>query len=191
VEVGRTILTKWKPFFESLEQFHGLRVDSAAHLWLIHHLFLDDLNDDIQEWAENWNAHVMHLKGQKNRAPRDMFLIRLQNCLANLGVRRQEDNIDDMEGFGIDWEDLDDSELIRELQERGENPFDDYAPDHMNVVPCEAPGCPLTGLQVQGLDRMLQEVFDRDMPEAEVRIEIWTRALMWCRDLFNQGLLED
>lgn len=163
-------------------------MDSAAHLWLLHHLFLDDLNDDIQEWAEHWNAHVMCLKGQKNRAPRDLFLIGLRRRLADLGIQRQEDNIDDLERFGIDWEDADDQELIRELRERGENPFDDYAPDNMNDVPCEALDCPLTGLQVQRLDQVLQEEFDRDRDEREVKRAIWIRALMWCRDIFNQVL---
>ena len=188
VEVGRTIVTKWKPFFESLEQDHGLRVDSAAHIWLLHHLFLDRLNDDIQEWAEHWNAHVMRLKGQKNRALRDLFLIGLRRRLADIGIERQEDNIDDVERFGIDWEDQDDEELIRELRERGENPFDDYAPDHMNNVPCEAPDCPLTRGQVQALDHMLQEAFDRENDGTEVQLAVWIRALMWCRGIFSQAL---
>ena len=184
--MGRTIVPKWKPFFESLEQHHGLRVDSAAHLWLIHHLFLDVLNGDIQEWAAHWNSHVMRLKGQKDKTPRDMFLMGLRTRLDDLGIGRQEDDNDDMERFDIDWEDLDDQELIRQLQERGENPFDDYAPDHMNNVPCEAPDCPLTGLQVQALDHMLQEAFGRNWNETKVKIAIWICALMWCRDVFNQ-----
>ena len=69
VEVGQIIVAKWKPFFEGLEGRHGLRVDSAGHIWLLHHLFLHLLNDNIMEWAEHWNAHVMCLKGQKDRAP--------------------------------------------------------------------------------------------------------------------------
>lgn len=185
VEVGRTIVAKWKPFFESLEAFHGLRVDSAAHLWLIHHLFLDNINDDIHEWAEDWNSHIMRLKGQKDRAPRDMFLIGLRRRLAvEEEVRIQEEDIDDVERFGIDWEDLEDEDLIRELQERGENPFDDYAPDHMNDIPCEAPDCPLTGPQVEGLDHLLQEEFDRNTHDTDVKTAMWIRALTWCRDLF-------
>ena len=103
VEVGQMIVSKWKLFFESLEQHHGLQVDSAAHLWLLHHLFLDNINDDIQEWAEHWNAHVMCLKGQQDRAPQDLFLIELQKCAANLGNRRDEDNVEDVGRFGINW----------------------------------------------------------------------------------------
>ena len=133
----------------------------------------------------------MCLRGQKDRAPRDLFLIGLRNRHADLGIERREDDIDDVERFGIDWEDIDDAELIRELQERGENPFDDYAPDHMNEVPCEGPDCPLTDHQVQELDHMLQAAIDRDRDETEVNIAIWNRTLAWCRDLFNQVLLED
>ena len=189
VEVGRIIVAKWKPFFESLEDYYGLRLDSAAHLWLLHHLFLDQLNHDIQGWAEHWNSHVMRLKGQKNRAPRDMFLIGLRKRLAVDDVVREEDGVEDVGQFGIDWDSLEDEELIRELRERGENPFDDYAPDHMNEVPCEAPDCPLTGLQVEELDNILQEELDRDMDEVAVRRAIWICGLSWCRDLFNQELL--
>ncbi|KAF8337808.1 hypothetical protein F5887DRAFT_890337 [Amanita rubescens] len=186
VEVGRTIVAKWKPFFKSLEEFHGLRVDSAAHLWLIHHLFLHNLNNNIEEWAEDWNSHVMRLKGQKNRAPRDMFLSGLRERLNVDGVWRQEDDIENVGEFGIDWEGVEDEELIRELQSRGENPFDDYAPDNMNDVPCEAPDCPLTRPQVEELDYILQEVFDRDTHDSDVKTAIWIRALTWCHDLFNQ-----
>lgn len=185
MEVGRTIVKKWKPFFESLEELHGLRVDSAGHIWLLHHLFLNTLNGDIQRWAEHWNAHVMRLKGVKNMAPRDMFLVGLSKRLAVINVGGQDENIGDVAQFGIDWEGLEDEDLIRELQERGEeNPFDNYAPDRLNEVPCEPPHCPLTRDQVDGLDAFLQTQFNMQSNNVDEKTGIWTRALMWCRDLF-------
>ncbi|KAF8318313.1 hypothetical protein F5887DRAFT_883042 [Amanita rubescens] len=182
VEVGRIIVAKWKPFFQSLEEQHGLRVDSAGHIWLLHHLFLDTLNSDIQLWAENWNTHVMRLKGRKNMAPRDMFMRGLSNRSAVIDVG--DENIGDVEQFGVDWEGLEDEELIRELQERGENPFDNYAPDRLNEVPCEAPHCPLTQDQVEGLDAFLRTEFNMQSNNVHVKTGIWTRALTWCLDLF-------
>ncbi|KAM6496392.1 hypothetical protein JOM56_009098, partial [Amanita muscaria] len=73
VEVGRAIVSKWKPFFESLERHHGLDVDSAGHIWLLHHLYLRALNEEILGWAEHWNSHTMRLKHEANKSPRQMF----------------------------------------------------------------------------------------------------------------------
>ena len=184
MEVARTIIAKWKPFFASLEDNHGLRVDSAGHIWLLHHLFLDSLNGEILKWAEHWNTHVMRLKDRKNMAPRDMFILGLSKRPAVIDVRGQDENIGDVEEFGVDWEGLDDEELIRELQERGENPFDDYAPDTLNEVPCEPPHCPLTRDQVDALDTFLRTEFNMETNNVHVKTGMWTRALTWCRDLF-------
>ncbi|KAF8325298.1 hypothetical protein F5887DRAFT_889403 [Amanita rubescens] len=184
VEVGRIIIAKWKPFFRALEEEHGLRVDSAAHLWLLHHLFLANVNDDIQRWTAQWNSHVMRLKGQRNQAPRDMFMIGLARRMAVDDIRIQEEDVRDLGQFGIDWEDMDDEDLIQALQERGENPFDDYAPDRMNDVPCEPPDCPLTMDQVDGLDAVLQREFDMNTYDMDVKTRVWICALVWCRDLF-------
>ncbi|KAF8344683.1 hypothetical protein F5887DRAFT_1075095 [Amanita rubescens] len=118
-----------------------------------------------------------------------MFLIGLRKHLAIDDARRGEDRIEDMGQFGIDWEALEDEELIQELRERGENPFDDYAPDHMNEVLCEALDCPLTGPQVEVLDNILQEEFNRHTHETAIKRAIWICALSWRRNLFNQELL--
>ena len=86
--------------------------------------------------------------------PWDMFMIGLGRRMAADDIRIQEEDICDVGQFGIDWEGMDNEELIWELQERGENPFD-YAPDRMNDVPCEPLGCPLTMVQVDRLDAVL------------------------------------
>ena len=184
VEVGRIIVAKWKPFFQALEANHGLRVDSATHMWLLHHLFLQSLNGDIVQWAEDWNAHVMRLKGEKDRAPRDMFMMGLRRRLCGDNIRRQEGAAQDVEGLGIDWEGADDDALVRQLQEQAENPFDNYAPDTLNDVPCEPPECPMTPDQVEGLDSMLEREFNVGNFDMDVYTDVWIRALMWCRDVF-------
>ncbi|KAF8326138.1 hypothetical protein F5887DRAFT_900337 [Amanita rubescens] len=133
LEVGRTIVTKWKPFLRSLEEHHGLRVDSATHIWLVHHLFLDHLNDDIMEWAEHWNSHVMRLKDQRNKTPRDMFLCGLRRCTN----RRREEAMPGVGQIPIEWNTMEDEDIVHQLRGQRENPFDNYAPDALNHVPCE------------------------------------------------------
>jgi hypothetical protein len=93
VEVKWIIVTKWKPFFGGLEAHHGLRVDSATHIWLLHHLFLESLNNDIQEWAEHWNAHGMRLKREKDKVPRDMFILGMRRRVLDDAIVRQENSI--------------------------------------------------------------------------------------------------
>ena len=184
VEVGRIIVRKWKPFFKGLEERCGLRVDSAAHLWLVHHLFLNRLNDDIVEWAEHWNAHVMRLKGQTNMTPRDMFLRGLGRHAANEAARRQEEAVEDVTQLAIEWDNVEDEDLVRQLQERGGNPFDNYAPDALSHVPCEPPECPLTRDQLDQLDTLIAMEFDMNTYDVDVYTAVWTRALTWSRDLF-------
>ena len=178
-------MTKWKPFFEGLEAHHGLRVDSATHIWLLHHLFLKSLNNDIQEWAEHWNAHGMHLKREKDKVPRDMFILGLRRCVVDDGIVRQEESLEDVEEFGIDWDGTDNAQLVQELQGQAENPFDGYAPDMLNEVPCEPPECPLTCDQVDDLDAVLSMLFNTTAShDMDVYTAVWIQALVLCRDLF-------
>lgn len=36
----------WKDFFQCLEAHEGLDPDLESHMWLLHHLFLDAINED-------------------------------------------------------------------------------------------------------------------------------------------------
>jgi len=42
---------KWKNFFEELEVQSDLDPNLLSHIWLLHYLFLDKLNQDITDWA--------------------------------------------------------------------------------------------------------------------------------------------
>jgi hypothetical protein len=174
-------VTKWKLFLRSLEERHGLRVDSATHIWLIHHLFLDHVNSNIVEWAEHWNVHVMRLRDQRNATPRDMFLCGLRRRAA----RRGEDAVP---GLGqvplIDWNTMEDEDIVRQLQEQRENPFNNYAPDTLNHVPCEPPECPLMVDQVDQLDALVSTEFNMNAYDMGVCTLVWIQALSWCRELF-------
>jgi hypothetical protein len=113
VEVKWIIVTKWKPFFGGLEAHHGLRMDSAAHIWLLHHLFLESLNNNIQEWAEHSNTHGMRLKREKDKVPKDMFILGMRRHVLDVTIVRQEEAVEDVDQFGIDWDGADDEQLVR------------------------------------------------------------------------------
>ncbi|KAG1893178.1 uncharacterized protein F5891DRAFT_963393, partial [Suillus fuscotomentosus] len=61
---------KWKLFFQLLEVHHDLKPNLDAHIWLLHHVFLDALNEDAIQWAEAWNHHRLCIPGGGQRSPR-------------------------------------------------------------------------------------------------------------------------
>jgi hypothetical protein len=52
VDVGPQYVRRWRVFFARLEEFHGLRPGEPGHLWLLHKLFLDDINLDSQRFQD-------------------------------------------------------------------------------------------------------------------------------------------
>jgi hypothetical protein len=63
VEVGSQFARRWRAFFLRLERLHCLDVSNPAHLWLLHTLFLDAINDDCKGFQGDWNAHPISGSG--------------------------------------------------------------------------------------------------------------------------------
>ncbi|KAJ6494116.1 hypothetical protein C8R47DRAFT_1267661 [Mycena vitilis] len=79
VEVGSQFARRWRAFFYRLEALHGLDRTNPNHLWLLHRLFLDKINDDCVEFQMQWNSHPISGAGH-DQSPDDMFLLgRLEN----------------------------------------------------------------------------------------------------------------
>lgn len=97
---------KWSIFFTLLEQEYGLDINNTHHLWLLHFLFLSDINADCEFFAAAWNRHKIKIKGQASRSPEDMFFF---DMIAN-GVRGDDLSVEDLATFGVDWEILSESE---------------------------------------------------------------------------------
>src|SRR6267154_135555 len=71
-DLTSTFGAKWKTFFQNLKLHEGLDQNSDTNLWL-HHLFLNAINEDALEWAEDWNNHTISIRGEHQRSPQDMF----------------------------------------------------------------------------------------------------------------------
>lgn len=69
VEVGSQFARSWRAFFQRLERDHLLERLDAAHLWLIHYLFLGEINEDCNRFKDNWNSHPISGEGH-NQSPR-------------------------------------------------------------------------------------------------------------------------
>lgn len=69
VEVGSQFVRRWKVFFKRLEAEYGLIKTNKTHLWLLHHLFLQDINEDSGRFQEDWNRHGVSGEVTQSRAP--------------------------------------------------------------------------------------------------------------------------
>ena len=69
VEVGTQFARRWRAFFTRLESLHHLNHQNPTHLWLIHFLFLDDINADCEEFRSEWNLHPIAGVKTKGQSP--------------------------------------------------------------------------------------------------------------------------
>ncbi|KAF8209154.1 hypothetical protein K438DRAFT_1572843, partial [Mycena galopus ATCC 62051] len=74
VEVGSQFARRWRAFFYRLEALHGLNRSNPHHLWLLHLLFLDLINDDCEDFRAEWNCHPISGEGH-SQSPNDMCFI--------------------------------------------------------------------------------------------------------------------
>ncbi|KAJ7155284.1 hypothetical protein C8R46DRAFT_895148, partial [Mycena filopes] len=72
VEVGSQFARRWRAFFTRLGRIHALDRKTPAHLWLLHHLFLVDINNDCIEFQEEWNLHPISGRMTNDQSPADM-----------------------------------------------------------------------------------------------------------------------
>ncbi|KAK7007956.1 hypothetical protein R3P38DRAFT_3211610 [Favolaschia claudopus] len=72
VEVGTQFARPWRAFFIRLGDLHRLDRKNAAHIWLLHLLFLDSLNADCREFQELWNRHPISGRQGNDQSPKDM-----------------------------------------------------------------------------------------------------------------------
>ena len=68
-ETAAQFVRRWRAFFARLESLHGLKPECAEHLWLLHTLFLDAINDDCRKFQQDWNAHPISGRDTKNKSP--------------------------------------------------------------------------------------------------------------------------
>ena len=184
---------KWKNFFLDLETHHSLNPRAAEHVWLLHHLFLDAVNQDAQEWAHAWNSHHLQIRGERERSPRDIFIFSMLQD-GPRGVQRlttpTDKPVDDLASHGIDWDVTDDHRLMNHLLWENpqawedDNPFSS-GPVTASHVPCEPPDCPFSTAQVLELDTRLGNLVDVSSRNMHIRHMVWVEALEICTFIYQ------
>ncbi|KAF7341677.1 hypothetical protein MSAN_02066000 [Mycena sanguinolenta] len=159
---------KWKSFFLDLEVNHHLNPSIDIHIWLLHHLFLDSINEDAQEWAEAWNSHDLQIRGERMRSPRDIFLFSMIQD-GPRGLERfidpPDEPVEDPSTYGIDWDVIDNPSLMRHHLMQNPQEWEDrnpFAPgiQDLSDVPCEPPQSVLSAEQIRYLDESLAAAVD-------------------------------
>ena len=198
-DVTRGFGQKWKNFFIDLELHCGLNPVDPNHIWLLHHLFLNAINEDAQQWVQVWNNHVMRLRGTRSQSPREMYFFSFveHGCRGiepgNEPVDDDDEAMQDLEGYGIDWQEAEDPEILEQILEDDPDEFNvDQAyntgglPPRMNEVVCEPPTGPLPPEWVAILDQHLSARVNTTSRDMSVRRLVWMEAL----NMFNAFLAQ-
>jgi hypothetical protein len=206
VDFTQAVGIKWKIFFEDLEWNHLLDPSRPSHIWLLHWLFLEAINDDVSAWINAWNSHKVSLKGEPDRSPRDMYLFGMvehgprgiQHLVTSPPLTDlDEANLENPATFGVDHEIMEDPALFHSFLEHnpGEhghtddrNPFDiNGLPAILSEVICEVVNIPLPGNFVQQLQAGLLAIpgISFATQDMTVRRLLWQNSLQLCTDVFN------
>ncbi|KAJ7038388.1 hypothetical protein C8F04DRAFT_951132 [Mycena alexandri] len=196
-DVTRGFGRKWSNFFLSLEVSAGLKPDLDAHVWLLHHLFLPAINQDASDWAKTWNEHKIRFDNDRTRSPRDLFFFgMIQNGLRGFNADQEEEEIvEDLDAYGVDWEELHDADVIAHHMEHNtdqeldpdalENPFSNDGPHRLSHVEVQEPLCPFSVEYVTQLDTHLVLNPHSASRNMNSRRDVWIDALDFCRHLYD------
>ncbi|KAG8810735.1 hypothetical protein FRC19_004350 [Serendipita sp. 401] len=209
VDVGKGFARKWANLFRDLEQSHGLNVDLESHLWLLHYLFLASINQDAVDWGIAWNNHGMQLPhGQRSgRSPVDQFVV----GMAENGMRGLEDTDpaygQDPVNYGVNWEDMEDAEIMNHLQRRREEarnsashafeettdiPHNSFVHPHNNPprwsrVTVQPPHrCPLTDEELQEFENFIQNRPEQSGRSMDSNRRLWILTLQKATELMDR-----
>ncbi|THU95947.1 hypothetical protein K435DRAFT_665354 [Dendrothele bispora CBS 962.96] len=177
----------WYQLFMSLELHHGLDRNNVNHRWLLQHLFLPLLNEQLEFWAQSWNNHKIQIRNGPNRSPIDMFGF---DMLVQ-GFRGTDLTLSEaeMEVYGVDWEALQDENITQSQEQNNPIQLQEHSdpwlqrrgpPSNLNHVHIDPPEGPMTLPQKDILDATVLQW--RGMTENEL-VNTWRQGLICARSL--------
>ncbi|KAJ7602094.1 hypothetical protein DFH06DRAFT_1024231, partial [Mycena polygramma] len=213
VEVGTQFARRWRGFFTRLERMHGLKHSSSHYLWLLHHLFLDEINFDCQEFQAEWNLHPLGGIRNKGQSPSDIRFI----SETEHGVDEDQPGVHPTileEYYGVqedldeEWEDIDD--MIADDQTRDVRHEPVEVPSHNGPFNPELEAVFFEALEAVKAQNIVPESFDLNLDAYPLRESIhlgrggkrisvilpvdvwWPRALLWAQglDLMDRMIVE-
>ncbi|KAJ3860989.1 hypothetical protein EV359DRAFT_48079 [Lentinula novae-zelandiae] len=188
VDVSHYITQTWHDLFTNLELHHGLDISNMNHIWLLQHLFLSTINEQLAFWAEGWNHHRVSQRRGPSRSPEDMFgFDMIVNGLRGESLEQVAMTDEELEVFGVDWEGLKDEVILRSLRKNyctegaGSWLGQQGPPAELNQVVVDPPSGLFTSEQIAFMDQQLQG-YARTPQEVDV-VHLWTTALALARSM--------
>ncbi|KAJ4465847.1 hypothetical protein C8R41DRAFT_781229 [Lentinula lateritia] len=189
VDVSHYCSQTWHDMFTLLEIHHGLQVSNLNHIWLLQHIFLPMINDQLSFWAESWNSHRVSQRHGPARSPEDMFVFdSLVNGIRGDNLEQFTMTDEELEVFGVDWDGLQDETLLRTLRTN-------YAhegsgswlgrrgpPPDLNEVAVSPPSTLLTEEDVASLNQQLSHYIR--LPREQEVIQLWINALSIVKSMY-------
>ncbi|KAJ3909291.1 hypothetical protein F5879DRAFT_1007149 [Lentinula edodes] len=186
VDVSHYISQSWNDLFTILEMRYGLDITNANHIWLLQHLFLPTINEQLAFWAESWNHHRISQRNGPARSPEDMFgFDMLVHGIRGDSLDQFAMSDEELEVFGVDWEGLQDEVLLRALRKNysgeGSGSWLGHRgpPPDLNEVVVNSPAGSLSHGQVVSLDEQVLH-YNRE-PQEEHVARLWVDALAVAR----------
>ncbi|KAF8179965.1 hypothetical protein K438DRAFT_1603384 [Mycena galopus ATCC 62051] len=195
-DVTAQIGATWADLFTLLELRYGLDINNVCHIWLLHYLFLHQINEQLRFFMEVWNQHTISMRRGTgpNRSPADMFGF---DMIAH-GVRGSHLPVadlepmseEDLEVFGVDWEALHDDHVLESREENNDVNEGSTSwlgrrgpPEHLNEITVDPPTGPFSEAEMQILKATLQP-FAGAVSDADVAV-LWTEGLVAARRMRN------
>ncbi|KAF6740948.1 hypothetical protein DFP72DRAFT_995989 [Ephemerocybe angulata] len=183
---------------DNLELQDGLDRNKDAHIWLLHFVFLNQINIDIQAWIQVWNNHTISRRGQSHLSPNTLYA-RGTLERGQRGLFLGED-IGDIEAYGVDWADYDRADIRNHQEANNEhegdeddedrhNPFVLQTPTRMSHVEVADPRCPFQSPDdVDALDIALRALPFSSSADMGARRLLWIEALRIATDIMDRSL---
>ncbi|KAF8220746.1 hypothetical protein L208DRAFT_1331987, partial [Tricholoma matsutake] len=163
VDITAQLGATWADRFIMLEVQHGLNINSANHIWLLHYLFLNTINQQLNFLAESWNQHCIWMGHGPNCSPADMFGFDMfvhGMCGGPLPTPEVVPLLEEeLEVYGVDWEGLHNDGLLQSCT--GNNVADEGSgswvgcsrpPENLNEVHLDAPSGVFTQEEILAVD---------------------------------------
>ena len=182
--------SKWRDFFQLLEVHDGLDVENDTHIWLLHYLFLQRLNEDLHSWIGAWNNHTLARRGQPHSTPTQLY----QHGQVEHGIRSIfPDAVGDADGdfadYGVDWDAID-NHRIRDHHHLHNDDDGDRRdlvaaniPENLSHVEVPDARCPFDETQLARLDAFLRNSPNFHSNDIGSYRSLWTEALHFVRNV--------
>ncbi|KAF8074561.1 hypothetical protein FPV67DRAFT_1409013 [Lyophyllum atratum] len=191
VDVTAQLGSAWADRFVQLELHHGLNINNTAQIWLLHHLFLPTINQELTFFAQSWNNHTIQIRSGPNRSPVDMFGFDMLVHGVRGGNLHEEDlTEEELEVFGVDWEALRDETVLDSV--RGNAPQREEStswigragpPEHLNEVPLNPPDLSIPQDSIPNFDQLLDGILSH--AEEVDSATIWVHGLALARRMYG------